>query len=301
MDYDKRIVKEWMQAKELLDKELAKKVASMDGVLLPEVISYIVDGGKRFRGFITLTVAQALGGDVDNATDAAIAIELVHSASLALDDMADMDIIRRGRPSAWVAYNTSKAAMASLLMIAVAQKMVEAYGFNAIKSVIRAWEDTVKGEIMDAYMPHRLTKEHYIKVIELKTASLFRLSSELGVYASGDTRYLENLSSYGRILGIIYQISDDMADYIRHTQSDRRLDPTERIYAEWIGDGDGRLDLKEIAVRTIEVLRSLEKQAVSMINPLPDSRYKDILQHLPTFIARKMLEESRIEWLATLF
>ena len=293
---DEIIVEEWVKARKLIDTKLQPVITEIGDAATQEILAYIAEGGKRFRGFLTLTMAQALGGTIEEAIDAAISIELVHSASLALDDMADMDTIRRGKPSAWIAYSTSKTALASLLLIAVAQRRVERYGFEAIKRVIRAWEDTVKGEILDAFKYNTLDKTSYIKIIELKTASLFRLASELGALASpSKTQYLENASRYGTLLGIIYQITDDMVDYIQHTKTGRQLDPTEQLYYQWINPTDG-----DLIIKTKNILEKLIQDAKKEIQNLENTKHKEILLQLPEFISRKMIEESGINKHATL-
>ncbi len=290
------ILEEWIKARKLINSRLQQTLTEIDGTSIQEVLTYIIEGGKRFRGFLTLTMAQALGGTAEEALDAAISIELVHSASLALDDMADMDTIRRGRPSAWIAYSTSKTALASLLLIAVAQRRVEKYGFEAIKRVIRAWENTVKGEILDAFKYNTLDREAYPKIIELKTASLFRLASELGALASPNpVQYLDNASRYGTLLGIIYQITDDMVDYIQHSRTGRRLDPTEQLYYQWINPVDG-----DLIIKTRNILIKLIEDSKKEIKDLEDSIYKEILLQLPEFISRKMIEESGISGHVTL-
>ena len=294
---DELIVREWMEAKRLIEDNIPMVLESMKPALIPEVVEYIVEGGKRFRGFLTILTAKALGGRIEDAIDAAIAIELVHSASLALDDMVDGDEYRRGRPSAWIAYNTSKTSLATLLIIAHAQRIVEKYGYTAIKKVIRAWESTVKGEIIEAYTPIKPTREKYIELIELKTASLFKLAAELGTIASKNTKYLNLMAKYGKLLGIIYQITDDMADYINNTKNNKKPQKSEILYINWIKNKKEQTKIEE---KTIKIIKKLIKQTQKITQKIPQNKHTQILKQLPKFTTTKMLEETGLKNLNTL-
>ena len=289
---DKAIISEWSSIKRLVDERIEALVQDLDRVYLREVARYIVEGGKRFRGFLTILLSRASGGELEDSIDAAIAIELVHSASLAIDDMVDLDSRRRGKPSAWVAYTSSKASLASLLLIAVAQRIVERYGFTAIKSVIRAWEDTVRGEILEAFHGDSLGDGDYLRVIELKTASLFKLAAELGVISSGREDLLDHAGRYGRLLGLIYQLSDDLVDYVTYTRAGKKLGPGELLYLKWI---KRNTDGASIIDSTIPVIKTWIKEAQTLALELASPRYQPILVELPVFISSKMLQEAGLE------
>ncbi|MEB3825215.1 MAG: polyprenyl synthetase family protein, partial [Desulfurococcales archaeon] len=169
------IIKEWMEAKKLIDERLLEFKIDKHGQVI-EVQKYITEGGKRFRGFLTILTAKALGGSVEEALDAAVAIELVQAASLALDDIVDVDVIRRNKSASWIVHGVSKTVLVSVLIISVAQRIVEKYGFKAIMHVIRAWEQTTRGEVADSFLYPILKPEDYENVAIYKTGALFRLS-----------------------------------------------------------------------------------------------------------------------------
>ncbi len=288
------VVLEWRRVKSLIDEKVEDLVSGMGDEALPEIVKYITEGGKRFRGFLTVITAEALGGSAEEALDAALAVELVHAASLAIDDIIDIDMYRRGRPAAWFLHGVSKTVLSSLLMVPVAQRAIERYGFKAIYYVIRAWESTVRGEIMDAFLSGVMPGEKYIEMIELKTGSLFKLSTVLGVLAARRMDYLKPMEEYGRLIGLIYQIADDIADYQKHLTGGKKLDPGEKLFEKWITSTTGIKERELIPQTAIKELIKLITKAKTHIEALPDSKQKRILKTLPEFMANKMLQESQL-------
>jgi len=290
------IVEEWRRVRLLIEPRLraAAKDASEAGLV--EVSEYILRGGKRFRGFLTVLVAEALGAAPEQALDAAVAIEMVHSASLAIDDIIDKDQVRRGLPVAWMVHGIEKTVLASLLMIPVAQSMVERYGVKALGRVIRAWERTVRGEIIDYLLASRLGPQRYVELVDLKTGSLFQLAAALGALAAGRDDMLPSLEAYGLALGRVYQIADDAADYHAYMEGRRRkLDPSERLFEKWattvLGASPG-MPAVEAALRYVA---RQAREAGNALRGLPDGRRKRVLQAIPWFMVEKLLEESNLQ------
>ncbi len=179
-----------------------------------EVSKYILMDGKRLRGSLAIMVATSLGGTEEDALPAALALEMVHAASLSIDDIVDEDEVRRGKPSAWVAYGVKNTVMVSNLLIPQAILLIKTYGFKAMKRVIEVWKVISKGEIWDVYGPPRKIDpwSDYLKVIEAKTASLFALSTYLGALAAGRDDLAKTSWDYGLYLGLAYQMADDLGD-----------------------------------------------------------------------------------------
>jgi len=286
------IVEEWRKVKLLLDERLESVSGSTSEAGLVDVTRYIVRGGKRFRGFITVMCARALGAPEEDALDAATAIPLVHSASLAIDDIIDKDTIRRGVKVAWIVYGVEKAVLASLLMIPVAQRMIEKYGFSALAHVIRSWEETVRGEILDAFSADKMPAKDYFKLTSLKTGSLFKLAAVLGAVVARARWAVKSLSGYGLKLGITYQLADDIVDYYDYVRGVKeKLDPSERLFERWATEELGAKGPKEVISLAIERLRREASEASEKVDFLPPSRWKRILQVIPYFTAEKMLEK----------
>jgi hypothetical protein len=287
------IVAEWRRVRSLIEPELRRAAKAASEAGLVEVSQYIVRGGKRFRGFLVILAAEALGAQASEALDAAVAIELVHSASLAIDDIIDKDEKRRGLPVAWMVHGVEKTVLASLLMIPVAQRMVERYGVKALARVIRAWERTVRGEIIDYLLAGRIGPGRYVELIDLKTGSLFALAAALGAIAAGRDDLAKPLEEYGLRLGRIYQIADDAADYYAYlTGSRRKLDPSERLFEKWAITVLGAQPGRPAVEAALAYLRGQAAEASRLLEALPEGPKKRLLQAIPPFMVEKLLEES---------
>ena len=275
------IAREWARARAAIDAGLEEVAGASSEAGLAEVALYIARGGKRFRGFLVILSAEALGGTLEDALDAAIAIELVHSASLALDDTIDGDVVRRGRRVAWLVYGLPKTILTSLLMIPVAQRMVEKYGFKAIMEVTRTWEATVRGEIIDVFLADKVPARDYERLALLKTGSLFRLAGVLGALAAGVREAEEPLARYGEKLGLAYQLADDIVDYEKYRRGLRsKLDPSERLYLRWARETLGAQGEEEVTQLALERLASIVREASGSLDGLPDNEKARILREL---------------------
>ncbi len=280
MPGEERLVEKWRRARSLLDERLGELVEAVSEGRGVEVYRYIVAGGKRLRGFTTLLVAEALGASWDEALDAAAAVELVHSASLALDDVIDGDVERRGAPAAWLRFGPGRAIMAANLLISYAQKLLmERYGLGAVERSVLAWFDISRGEVRDAYMEDG----DYYEVVRLKTGSLFRLAAELGAVAAGAGRErVEALGEYGELMGVAYQLADDIVDYLRGER-----DGSVRRLLEWLGSP------RDLVAAALERLASILSRVEEVLERL--GLEAGLLSLLPRFVVKLMLGEAGVE------
>ncbi len=289
------IVGEWRRVRALLEPRIEEVARATAEAGVVDVASYLVRGGKRFRGFLVVVIAEALGARAEEALDAAVAIELVHSASLAIDDIIDGDTERRGSRVAWLVYGVPKTVLASLLMIPVAQRLTEKYGFRAIMHVTRAWEATVRGEIIDVFLAGTLSPRRYPELARLKTGSLFKLAGILGALAAGRRDIIPAMEEYGEKLGLAYQLADDTADYKLYLDGLRpRLDPSERLFERWAREVLGAREPREVVDKALNEIRLTVEAAARAAEALPDTGRKRLLKALPVFMAEKMLEEAGI-------
>ena len=287
------IVREWRRIREMLEPHLAEAARSASEAGLEEVASYIVRGGKRFRGFLVVLVAEVLGGRAEDALDAAVAIELVHSASLAIDDIIDKDRVRRGSPVAWIVHGVEKTVLASLLMIPVAQRMVERYGLRALTRVVAAWERAVRGEILDYLATPHLPPSRYLELVDMKTGSLFALAAALGAIAARRPDLAPRLEDYGGHLGRIYQVADDASDYYLYIKGRRpKLDPSEELFERWATEQLGATPGEDAVKAALEYVAREARKASQLLDGIPASRKRRILKAIPRFMAEKLVEEA---------
>lgn len=189
-----------------------------DNALMDTVIeSYLNTKGKQIRPIIVMLCARMYGQITDKVLDAAAAIELLHNASLIHDDVVDDSKLRRGTPTINALWDNRIAVLVGDFFVSTALQRAIATGHPAIINIVsRLGKLLSLGEIDQIYnaRAHTLTEEAYFKIIELKTASLFVACAEAGCHAvDADSEGLAKLSEIARLLGLCFQIRDDIFDY----------------------------------------------------------------------------------------
>ncbi|MEM0021093.1 MAG: polyprenyl synthetase family protein [Fervidicoccaceae archaeon] len=257
-----------------------------------EVSKYISEGGKRIRGLLMLYFLKLLKGDYEYGIPAAASLELVHSCSLAIDDIIDEDVMRRGRPSAWIAKGLSKTVLVSNLLIPLAIKGVEYLGFDAVKLVVDTWLKVTRGEIADVFE----TKRTYLEIIALKTSSLFQLSLMLSAIASGRKDLLITFRDYGLYLGYIYQISDDILDIREYFEKSRAKPPFADKMMSWLKIEGEKSDWNTLIEKAKPWLSSFLNRTREIASHAGEAKLSEVMEKLPLFVANKILEEGGLSW-----
>jgi len=180
-----------------------------------ELVKYTFrTGGKRLRPILVLLACDTVGGKSDHALDAAAAMEFVHAASLIFDDLIDKHRLRRSFPSTQHAFADDKAISAGLFLASKGVQILSEYKDPRITRLV-GWGlvDLSKGEILDTLTELAIDIEHYLKIADLKTASLFSAAAGIGGVLGGANPHDVNcLYNYGRAVGIAFQIKDDILD-----------------------------------------------------------------------------------------
>ncbi|WP_123535517.1 polyprenyl synthetase family protein [Halosimplex salinum] len=189
--------------------------AVLDGIepdeLGEEVRHVVLSGGKRVRPTVTVLVCEALGGDVDTAVEFAVGIELVHSASLVVDDIIDRSELRRGTPSAWAEYGHGPAIIASDGLLGEAFALFSA-NERAMQAVSESMVELGEGEATEL-VAQPASEQEYMELARRKTGALFRAAAELGaIAAEADAYTVENFGKYAERVGVAFQMRDDVLD-----------------------------------------------------------------------------------------
>ena len=198
--------------KERIDAEIALRLPEWFAELPAPQLAWlqtILADGKRLRGCLACLVAEALGGRVERALPAAVAVEIVHAASLVHDDFVDGDAMRRGRAAAWTWLSPRRAVLAADVMFATTLERMASLGAREAATLARAIATMARGalhEVLDGEHAHQ-------RIIEWKTGALFAAAARLGALAAGgDPAVLEAAYRYGMRTGEAYQRADDLAD-----------------------------------------------------------------------------------------
>ena len=186
--------------------------------LIPELAQHLIDsGGKRLRPMLTIAAAQLCGYQGHHHVDLATAVEFMHTATLLHDDVVDESDLRRGRRTARLIWGNQASVLVGDYLLGQAFRiMVTTGSLPALKVLADAAAVIAEGEVMQLAAAHNTstTEDAYLKVINAKTAALFSAAAEVGAIIAGrNDAEREALESYGRNLGVAFQLVDDALDY----------------------------------------------------------------------------------------
>jgi len=204
----------------IVNKFLNSKLKGNPKKLYDAAGHLIIHGGKRLRPYMVIRSCQILGGKVSNAMLAASAVEMVHNFTLVHDDIMDNDDMRHGVPTVHKKFGMPVAILAGDVLFSKAFQIITESKLSAnattklVSRLSKACVDVCEGQLLDVKMAEEKkipTQAEYITMISKKTAALFDVSCAMGaICATNKSNDILNLSSFGRNLGIAFQITDDL-------------------------------------------------------------------------------------------
>lgn len=197
---------------------LFERCLTSDEVLLSDVLTHIRQrGGKRMRPMLTLLIAKAFGQVTSVTQHAAIGLELLHTASLVHDDVVDESSERRGQASVNATYNNKVAVLVGDFILSTALLHVSYTGNQRIVEYLaQLGRILAAGEILQLsnIQNQDFSEDVYFQVINKKTAALFEACAAIGALSVNATEEdVCRAAEFGRNLGIMFQIRDDIFDY----------------------------------------------------------------------------------------
>lgn len=304
---------------ELLENELEQAMDSQVDLLRKASVKLIKAGGKRIRPVFVLLSAKFGTYDIQQAINTAVALELIHMASLVHDDVIDDADLRRGKRTinyVWddrVALYTGDYILARSLdyVTNIQNPVAHQILSNAIIEVCRGELDQIK----DKYQ-FQQTLRNYLRRIKRKTALLIAVSCELGAVSAGaDEHIYKKLYKFGYYIGMAFQITDDILDFTG----------TEKVLGKPAGEDlrQGNITLpvlyamqdsslknkimninentsKEEMTKIITIIKdsdAIEKsgqlsrryldKAMTILKSLPDNKAKTALQEIALYIGKR--------------
>lgn len=293
---------------------------STDNALLKSVIDYYLQAkGKQIRPMLVILSSRLFGEVNDTTMNAAVAIELLHNATLIHDDVVDSSPLRRGRRTVNNIWDNRVAVLVGDFFVSTAlQCAIKSNNLNTISLVAALGKELATGEIdqIETADEHILDERRYFNVIKQKTASLFSSCMLMGGYSNGATdEQLKVIEEFGNKLGLCFQIKDDIFDYFtddavgKPTGSDLKEGKVSLplLYALQTNSDERNLQMKallmkqsltddeisvlieyakemggiEYAEKTMYRLKSEAEEALSIF---PDSKIKDLLKELLEYI-----------------
>ena len=191
--------------------------------LLEAALSHIRQrGGKRMRPMLVLLMAQNFGRVTNVTQNAAVGLELLHTASLVHDDVVDESAERRGQASVNANYNNKVAVLVGDYVLSTALLRVSITENQRIVQILSELGRTLAaGEILQlSNVQNQLISEDvYYQIINSKTAALFEACAKIGALsASASEQAVLDAAKFGQYIGMIFQIRDDIFDYFDSAQ-----------------------------------------------------------------------------------
>ncbi len=204
----------------IVNRYLVSKLKGNPHDLYSAASHLIVSGGKRLRPYMVMKSCEMLGGKTKNAINAASAIEMVHNFTLVHDDIMDNDEMRHGVTTVHKKFGMPIAILAGDVLFSKAYQVISSTNLPSnsvielVSRLAKSCVDVCEDQLLDISMANSEkipSQSQYIKMIEKKTAALFEVSCAMGaICANAKRKDVSNLSSFGKNLGIAFQITDDL-------------------------------------------------------------------------------------------
>ena len=261
-----------------IDEYLARELDLYSWSEFYTPLRYASGGGKRIRPLILVLSAETLLANKHSNTDitedmflASCAIELLHTESVIHDDIIDKEDYRRGKPSFHIKYGYNSSILTGDFVLGIILSICTKINNAKVSAELStAATKMSEGEMMEIKLtkdPY-LKEDDYIKVVEHKTASLFEAASKIGSLLGGGTdKEICAMGSFGHLLGIAYQIHDDIMDWNNEDRLFNILVRNNKESAEFID-------------RMEQLYISYTSKAKNELKKINDSVSKKHLEHL---------------------
>jgi heptaprenyl diphosphate synthase len=201
-----------------VEAALRDEIQGDPAVVAAPMADLFAAGGKRLRPALVLLSARFGHYDLDQLTPAAMAVELTHAATLVHDDVIDRSPVRRGRPTVAAALGDEPAIVIGDFYFAKAYEHAARTELTEVVGILaRTVMEICAGEVRQQEIRYRYSTgvEEYMQRIDAKTATLLAACCDIGALLAGLPKPQRSaLHAYGRLLGLAFQIADDVLDYL---------------------------------------------------------------------------------------
>jgi octaprenyl-diphosphate synthase len=262
-----------------IDDSLARELDIYSWSEFYAPLRYASDGGKRIRPLILVLSSESVNADKKEGIDdnkeeiflASSAIELLHTESVIHDDIIDEENLRRGKPSFHVKYGYNSSILTADFVLGIILNIGSKIDSPKISAELsKAATKMSEGEMMEIMLANdpRLKEDDYIKVVEHKTASLFEAAAKIGaILGFGLDDEIRAMGSFGHLLGIAYQIHDDLLDWNNE----------DRLFNMLVKNNEQSV---EFVAKMEKLFLSYSNKAKNELRKIADSVSKKHLEHL---------------------
>ena len=206
---------------EEFDAFVRKNFSETKGTLMGDMLEYVLTSrGKGLRPVMVMLVAgatSATGNFGKRTMLASMLVEMIHVASLIHDDVIDESDLRRGRASVNARWQSRNAVIIGDYILARNMNIgLQSGQYDLLTHIIGAMSTLCEGELIQSDHASKMdtSRENYLDIIYRKTASLFSVCGSVGAISVGASReQVEAMRIYGKMLGMAFQIIDDILDY----------------------------------------------------------------------------------------
>jgi len=294
-----------------------------DEELIEKVGKYLLEaGGKRIRPLLTIITAKMFGYNGDNHIKLASAVEFIHTATLLHDDVVDDSTLRRFKPTANVIWGSKTSILVGDFLFSRSFKLMVASGsIDAMNILAKASAIISEGEVVQLVKLNErriIDIAEYQQIVKSKTAELFGAACCVGAIIAGQSKPIsDNMQDFGKLLGTIFQVIDDLLDYLgddnqvgKNIGDDflegkvtlplillcDKLEKDQKIQLEDMIKSDKRtkeefIKLRDLMIKheinkeTAHYLSSLENEAINLLDKVPvQNIYKEYLFSIIRFI-----------------
>jgi len=303
---------------------IMKERLNSECFLLDTINDYLLNlKGKQIRPILALLTAKACGNITELSLHCAVVSEMIHTATLLHDDVADNSDSRRGSPTVNVMFSPASSVLTGDFWLAKALSLISnSNDIRTLSFFTKAVDQLAEGELLQLQKASTLdtTEDDYIAIVTRKTSSLFIATIGSAVYSSGaDELTIERMVQYAYHLGIAFQIKDDIFDYMPGLNTGKKAgnDIREKkitlplIYAlakaghkerqemmdtiRKSDDSDDTLSAKTLGfINKFEGLTSAQTalsyhidKAIELLAPIPDSPYKQQLISITHYVGNR--------------
>ncbi|MDQ6873752.1 MAG: polyprenyl synthetase family protein [Actinomycetota bacterium] len=306
---------------EQVEEQLRSAVHSDDSFVAETARHLVRAGGKRFRPLVVLLAAAF--GDIaaPGVVPAAVVMELTHLATLYHDDVMDEAVVRRGAVSANARWTNTVAILTGDFLFARASDILADLGPEAVRIQARTFERLVMGQIHETVGAPAGADQvsHYLDVVAEKTGSLIATSGRFGaLFGAAAPSVVDVLTSYGEVIGVAFQLSDDLLDIAAEAVESGKTPgtdlregvPTLPVLYALASDDPAEARLRELIAKPLdddllhaealrllrgspamgrarETLAGYATTARDLLAPLPDVPAREALESLADFVVAR--------------
>ena len=215
---EREVIHGFLKEELILFKKYLHQSVQSDNPHIGEIIDYLFrTNGKQLRPILVLLAAKVCGKVTPETYHGAVTVELLHTASLVHDDVIDKSDIRRGKGSVNAVFDNTKAVLiGDYLLSSALSESIKTNSVEIIRAISRIGKKLSEGELDQLWLANQkiIDEKAYFGVIDKKTASLISACTFIGAMTAGaEEEVIRQFARLGRILGICFQIRDDIFDY----------------------------------------------------------------------------------------